>query len=54
LFGTFPDEYLFSTWPDLTDYVRGVDSGKIVDNNNRWLFFNWTGDKPEKAGLNET
>lgn len=48
LFGTFPHEYIFSNWYDLTEYVRGVDSGRIVDKNNRWLFFNWTGDKPEK------
>lgn len=47
LFGTLPDEYIFTDWKDLVNYVRGVAHGNIVDVHDRWGFFDWMGDKPK-------
>lgn len=44
LFWTIPHQHIFSTWRDIYDYVREVDSGDYIPNYNRWLFFNLTGD----------
>ena len=44
LFGTIPHQHIFSTWQEICDYVREVDSGDYIPTYNRWLFFDLTGD----------
>jgi len=46
LFGMVPHQHIFSTWYELIDYVRGVNSGRDAETYRRWYFFNWMGDNP--------
>lgn len=38
LLGMLPHWFIFSTWPELYDYLRRVDGGIATD--PRWIFFN--------------
>lgn len=40
LFGTIPHQMIFSYWIDLCDYLWDINSGKIINDFNRWFFFN--------------
>ncbi|KKN46365.1 hypothetical protein LCGC14_0673930 [marine sediment metagenome] len=35
-----PPSMIFSTWDQVEKYLRCIDSGKLTDNDNRWMFFN--------------
>ncbi len=41
LFGTIPDDYMFSTFDDVKAFLRNVAYGDFVDKYNRWVFFNF-------------
>jgi len=44
LFGTFPFEMIFSTWDQVTTYLRHIAHDPVIDRLNRWYFFNWMGE----------
>lgn len=46
LFGTLPDEYIFSYWEELSAFVRDIADGHEEDTHDRWGFFDWMGDNP--------
>ena len=39
LFGTIPHEMIFSTWEEIMDYLKVVDSSEQADLKSRWYFF---------------
>jgi uncharacterized membrane protein len=44
LMGAFPEEYFFSSWEDLYEYMEMIAYDQTYeDRNGRWYFFNWTG-----------
>ena len=43
LFGMLPPQLLFSTWWDLTDYVRHIAYDEAIDSLRRWCFFDFHG-----------
>jgi nucleoside 2-deoxyribosyltransferase len=43
LFGMLPEQMMFSTWDDLTHYVRHIAHDQDIDPVKRWYFFNFTG-----------
>lgn len=46
LIGAFPDEYFFSSWEELYNYLEMVACDKTyTDDKGRWYFFNWTGNE---------
>jgi uncharacterized membrane protein len=46
LLAAFPEEYFFSSWEELYDYMEMVAYDKtFADGNGRWYFFNWTGNE---------
>lgn len=47
LFGTLPHEMIFSTLPEIHDYLHYIDSAPEVDGMNRWYFFHY--DVPQEA-----
>ncbi len=42
MFGVMPYQHMFSSWNDLMNYLRGVDSGQDIEHHNRWRFFDFT------------
>lgn len=40
LFGTIPHQMIFSTWDDLKSYISHINNDKIIEDYNRWKFFN--------------
>ena len=44
LFGTIPEQMVFSTWPDIHRYLRHIAHDKMVETFNRWYFFDFTGE----------
>lgn len=39
LFGTLPHSMFFSSWDEVRDYLRRVDSDEKIDDLGRWRFF---------------
>ena len=39
LFGTIPHEMIFSSWGEIMNYLKEVDSSDQVDLKSRWYFF---------------
>jgi hypothetical protein len=44
LFGTLPFEMMFSTWDEVSKYLRHIAHDPVIDRLNRWYFFNFTGE----------
>jgi hypothetical protein len=40
LFGTIPHEMIFSTWVELQNYLKYIDTNSEIEHYNRWRFFN--------------
>jgi len=40
LFGMLPHQMIFSTWEEVDEYLRYIDSYSAIDHQNRWMFFN--------------
>ncbi len=40
LFGTIPHQMIFSSWDEIKEYLRNIDSGKYFKTYDRWYFFN--------------
>ena len=32
---------IFSTWPEVHDYIRHIAHDQVIDDLGRWMFFNW-------------
>jgi hypothetical protein len=45
LFGTIPEQMIFSTWAEVHKYLRHIAHDKMVETFNRWYFFNFMGEK---------
>ena len=41
MFGVMPHQHMFSTWPDLIQYLGDVNSGYDEEHYNRWRFFDF-------------
>jgi hypothetical protein len=41
LFGTIPHEMIFSTWPQVHEYLRHVAHDPVIEDFRRWYFFNF-------------
>jgi hypothetical protein len=50
LFGTIPHEMIFSTWPEVYNYLSHVAFDPNVNTFGRWFFFNFTGDNNAHQG----
>lgn len=44
LFGTLPHQLIFSTWEEVTAYLRHIAKDDHIDHFCRWRFFNFTGE----------
>ncbi len=40
LFGTIPHQMVFSSWDSIKKYLTHINTDTIIDNHNRWHFFN--------------
>lgn len=40
LFGTIPHQMIFSTWQDLKNYLKHINSDENIQTYKRWQFFN--------------
>ena len=34
-----PHQLIFSTWPEVYAYIRGIAHDPVIDRLNRWYFF---------------
>ena len=41
LLGTIPHQMIFSTWPEVHEYLHYIDSAPEVDALKRWMFFHY-------------
>jgi nucleoside 2-deoxyribosyltransferase len=41
LLGALPHELIFSTWTQVTDYIRHIAHDEVIDTMRRWYFFDW-------------
>jgi len=39
LFAMLPHQLIFSTWPEVYAYIRGIAHDPVIDRLNRWYFF---------------
>ncbi len=42
LFGTLPHQFIFSTWDEVHAYLRHVAHDPVIEQYNRWYFFNFS------------
>jgi hypothetical protein len=42
LYGVIPHEFIFSTWPEVYDYMRHVAHDPVVEQFKRWYFFDFS------------
>ena len=39
LFGTIPHQMIFSTWDEIKQYLKHINSAENIDTHKRWYFF---------------